>query len=242
MSWSWFCLITLVTWCSIVQSYCFYLTDRHGDVSIIRMKMTLDDSQQLSQPKLPIVQIILQGNDLTKEFIIGRDIGMEVKKLSAALESLRLASPQDSSRLGVQAVDTVYSDEMLQTYLQTHSHTPIVFKLYNDNCRRCITFEELFVRLAAKHGNWACFLQGRLSDLPDYTQELVERLQGRQPSHGMISDANCPHCQGSGKVSCPDCKGTGIVKRGEFSLFCPSCGGKKVIRCPTCGGKCLVCE
>eukprot|EP01039_Chlorochromonas_danica_P000390 gene391-423_t len=204
----------------------------------MKMHHSVDDNSQ--QPKLPIVQI-LQGNDMTKEFIIGRDIDMEVKKLSAALDSLHLSSSQHP-RSCAGCVETVYSDEMLQDYLQTNSHIPIVFKLYNDNCRRCITFEELFVRLAAKHGNWACFLQGRLSDLPAYTQELVERLEGRQPSHGMVSEGSCPQCQGSGKIPCPDCQGTGIVKRGELSLYCPSCGGKKVIRCPTCGGKCLVCE
>lgn len=199
--------------------------------------------------KLPIVQVLEEGGKLKAEFICGNDVDSSMVKLKAYLSSLVKSSSPSSSATSSSSsgyISNIYSESQLMSELSSlPSNKLIVLKIFRQGCKKCVKMEPMFHELS-QDSQLSSFtwIQVQAEYIPDYIGMLKSRLSGAT-SRAIDNEANgidCSTCKNTGFVSCTQCQGTGTLVRGENTIFCSSCGGKKMQRCPTCGGKCIACQ
>jgi len=194
------------------------------------------------------------------------------------VEIIKIPLVYTSIKHNLNLIKNIYTDDMLMKSMNSNNNNNnnnnnncadgdgddddkiILLKIYNDNCRRCLDIENIFIDIVSSlniDDDFNC-LQARSIDIPSYMQEISHRLLGLRSTtltpddnirdssrmngkDTILYDLICNICNNSGRVDCLDCDGKGYVMKGSIASFCSSCYGKKVIRCITCGGKCLNC-
>ena len=81
-------------------------------------------------------------------------------------------------------IDNIYTDDMLIKSLNNNGDKNdndkiIILKIYNDNCRRCLDIESIYINIISSlnRDDFYC-IQARSNDIPSYMQGISHRLLG----------------------------------------------------------------
>lgn len=189
----------------------------------------------------PVIQVFL-NSELKTELFCDSDVELFVKKIKSYL--IQLINEIDVSTYRMNndtSINNVYSDNQLKQEIL--GNNLIVLKLFKQNCKRCVEFDEYFYNLYSNYDNFSIYrwFQADAANIPNYVSNFKSRLTGdTKMSDEVIED--CMTCNNSGFTICAECDGKGIVNRGANTVYCPQCVGYKKVRCHNCGGKCISCS
>jgi hypothetical protein len=159
----------------------FYDNENNKELFISKLKAIIKQ-QQINNNKVDNDD----KNDNNKNCNINEDktndAGLYDNRIQSIINNDRSRSYNSSIRQNT--IDNIYTDDMLIKSLNNNGDNNdydkiIILKIYNDNCRRCIDIESIYIYIISSlnRDDFYC-IQARSNDIPSYMQGISHRLLG----------------------------------------------------------------
>lgn len=159
----------------------FYDNENNKELFISKLKAIIKQ-QQINNYKVDNDD----KNDNNKNCNINEDktndAGLYDNRIQSIINNGRSRSYNSSIRQNT--IDNIYTDDMLIKSLNNNGDNNdydkiIILKIYNDNCRRCIDIESIYIYIISSlnRDDFYC-IQARSNDIPSYMQGISHRLLG----------------------------------------------------------------
>lgn len=175
------------------------------------------------------------------------DAGLYNNRIQSIINNDRSKSYKSSIRHNT--IDNIYTDDMLIKSLNNNGDNNdkiIILKIYNDNCRRCVDIESIYINIISSlnRDDFYC-IQARSNDIPSYMQGINHRLLGLKrtittslsSSPMMIKTISSNTAKVDDNNNDDDQDNIRSSSEAIYDLICNTCSNSGRIDCIDCNGK-----
>jgi hypothetical protein len=176
------------------------------------------------------------------------DAGLYNNRMQSIINNDRSKSYKSSIRHNT--IDNIYTDDMLVKSLNNNgdkndNNKIILLKIYNDNCRRCLDIESIYINIISSlnRDEFYC-IQARSNDIPSYMQGISHRLLGLKKTITTLSSSSMmikTISSNTAKIDDNDDDDQDNIRSSNeailYDLICNTCNNSGRIDCIDCNGK-----